>query len=291
MKKEIENRFFELISNMAYHAWRLEEIENRYLTNNEWDNEKKQNSLFLENDYCTKDDLIDAYNKECELSEYVNRELCIMYNGENHSIELMNEIEENIHNTLHPEGYAKDLLQKINESTQIVEYRNKNIDNYSGRVFGAMNRFISLFLNDLRRVFGNYVDNSIFIAFNKNGESKEYATFSECLTCREELKPKLIERLKSVFRGKGKVFATLVCSLEQLGLIVCEKNKVKLHRLISSEFGCVGDKRGFTKYLEKNSTTPMKGYYTDKLKQEDINLSTNVVSGILKEIETEYSTI
>ena len=125
---------------------------------------------------------------------------------------------------------------------------------------------------------------------NGNNECLRYATFADHLTCKEELRPKLIELLKKTFKGKGKMMATMVCCLEQRGLIVFE-DKAKLHGKIKSEFGDIGEKRGFTKFLvrETAQTNTSRGMYTTSLNQSYIDSHLKVLDAIMKDIEESNS--
>ena len=97
-------------------------------------------------------------------------------------------------------------------------------------------------------------------------------SFSELLTCDENIKQDFIKFLKQTFGGKGgkgKLFAIMVCALEKSSLITYEDMGV-LHNAIKEIFGDIGISVGLKKYLKKEITLTAT-HYTTKLTHLEID--------------------
>ena len=128
------------------------------------------------------------------------------------------------------------------------------------------------------------------ITIDKLVNISETISFSDYLTCDDEIKPVLLEYLKQTFAGKsgkGKHYAIMVCALEKMGLINYT-DYAKLHRSIIGLFGNIGDVRGFQKYISKEGLSPdaRKEYYTNLLTHSKIDEHTHKINEKMSELKS-----
>ena len=129
------------------------------------------------------------------------------------------------------------------------------------------------------------------ITNKKSAKTSVAKSFSDYLTCDDEIKSVLLEYLKQTYAGKGgkgKHFAIMVCALEKAELINDNIQTSKLYYSINELFGEIGSKRDFEKYYSKNglSTEMSKTYCTNKLKHSEITPHTNRINKKISELKS-----
>ena len=208
------------------------------------------------------------------------------------------------------ETYAGLIIQEIDDhnfSKYLVQKEEKIDDNNSYKLFSIKNEYgkdefvdvspiiddCDFFITLVSELFSSFKINLQDIADRSDSDSDyrsdKTTSFSELLTCEDEIKPALIEFLKQTFggkSGKGRLFAIMACALEKTELINYT-NYTKLYTSITECFGDIGGLRGFQKYFTSELTPIMKKTnYTNILKHSEIDEFTNRIEKKISELKS-----
>jgi len=156
MKKDIQNRFRELIDSLFSVAWQATEAENKYLTDGKWDDEK-----ISKNPYTTREKLTKSYWKHKEYFENINKELWELVIVSSGIDGLMNEIESNINQCFHIKGYIKNFIKRLYEPIQwdkeySINENNVTFGYFGGSAFERLDHYIKVFLMHLNSLCDSY---------------------------------------------------------------------------------------------------------------------------------------